>query len=200
MEWKPFIDVVCSTADLCKDIREELRVITVEDRRKVLSVYARHCWSDGPFPDIVPLDIFDAKVEGHEVADFVSTLTRHVSAFGSLIGPIRTIITSDVDSEEPLELKPAIRAYVKLLPSLTKGSYFDLWLRRAKLSDIDWKGGTPMITSVRHLEGESTPSAVAGRGGRSKGEGNALASEGTAEGDVDSSDQSAPKKRKSGGG
>lgn len=99
-----------------------------------------------------------------------------------------------------MELKAAIRAYAKLLPSITKLSYFDLWLSRAKLGDMDWKGGTPMVTSVRHLEGEFTPSAVAGRGGRDKGEGNALASEGTGESGVDNSNQSAPKKRKSGGG
>lgn len=144
----PSITLCCSTSASCKTIREELSVIIVDHGRQRASVYAQHSSLDEIPSDLVPIDVCNASVNSSELRSFIDALGSAISTNGSLVGPIRTMLTK-INGKGPLER--AVRAFVKLNPSAMNGQLYDI-LKPGKMT-VAWKGSDLQIMQLcRHLQ------------------------------------------------
>lgn len=143
----PSVDLVCATEESCKAIRNELSAIVVSNGSQKASIYTQHASRDTIPQYLVPIDVCGAKVKTSELDSFIEALDGTISRMGSLVGPLRTMLTK-VNGEGPLE--NVVRAFVNLSDTAARLNLYQL-LDGGKIR-LEWKGKDLRIMHLcRHL-------------------------------------------------
>lgn len=144
------IDIVCTTPEALRGVREELEEIRVQDEVGRINVYEQYAVGDDLPQDVLPFDIFDTIVrmtENHHnpFSRFIATLQQMAAKVGTLTGPVRMLWTTRGGSR----FEHMICGYIKLSPSSLKLTYEELIHREAGF--FDWVGSTAIVYWHIHL-------------------------------------------------